>query len=94
MDNLSKIIDRLKRTITDQYLKVTDDVLFTRAHSEYLSEIIEERIQIRKQESNDKIPATKKQIEFLKKLKIEVPFDITKKEASEIIESKMEENKH
>ncbi len=94
MEKLKEIIKNLKKIRESEKLLVDDGVLFENSVKIFLSEKIQEFkerniMEVRKEKKKNKLkeePATKKQIDYLIGLGIEIPKGLTKKEASKLIE--------
>lgn len=89
MKKLKEIIEELKEIRTETKTKVSDEILFENAVKLFISKKISEDRKESKLDNelpNSKQPATKKQLWRLKQLKIEIPKDITKFEASKLID--------
>ncbi|MEK6916055.1 MAG: hypothetical protein AABW89_05950 [Nanoarchaeota archaeon] len=85
---LKSIILFLKESAVNGALNVSDDVIFTRSHSQYISELIEQSKNPKKTITNkieEVVLATDKQKSYMDKLKIKYPQNITKKEAIELL---------
>ena len=88
IDRLSNIILLLKNTAVKGSLNVSDDCLFTRSHSQFISENIENSKQksIKQPIKEETVLATQKQLDYLNKLKIKYPVNLTKKEAIQLLQ--------
>lgn len=92
MEKLTNIINELKEILKDTDLtEVTQNVFLEQAIKIYLSDKIQEnkKENIKEIKKQSEELATEKQVYTLKKLRIDVPKDLTKKEASEIIDRKL-----
>jgi len=90
MQDLNDFIIALKEIRTKQKLKVTDKVLFEQACTYHRQSLINKQgksFSERKPPLNS--PATEKQKNLLKKMKIQFNENISKKEASKLIDSKL-----
>ena len=87
-DRLSNIILLVKNTAVKGSLTVSDDRLFTRSHSQFISENIENSKQksIKQPIKEETVLATQKQLDYLNKLKIKYPVNLTKKEAIQLLQ--------
>jgi hypothetical protein len=94
---LIEIIEEFKQVRDQTNLEITSDALFSNARALFISERIEQQRFRERPKQSYLIPqveslATEPQIKLLKKLRIDVPFGLTKKEAIKLISRKMEDN--
>ena len=86
---LVEIIEDFKEVRDKTNLQITADALFSNARALFISEMIARQ---RNYHGGFKVesPATEKQINFLKILKVNVPYGLTKRDAIKLIKEKTE----
>mgnify|MGYP001606457612 CR=1 FL=1 len=99
MNNLNRFIEIIEdfKVVRDRtQLEVTPDALFSNARALFISENIAQQRNHNNNNFQTKTsePATEKQIKFLKVLGVEIPNNLTKKQAFLLIQKKTSENEN